>query len=96
MTESGCVKCPVTFCNAEYRGSQCAALRAKAGVDFDPKTNADRIRAMSDEELAMMFTCSPCQGLRCDDAPKTEYGSVDCFQCQMNWLRQPAEGEQYD
>ena len=51
---SGCLKCPVNEfdCDAQYRGSRCAALRAKAGVDFDPKTNADRIRAMSDEELA--------------------------------------------
>ncbi len=51
---SGCLKCPVNEfdCDAQYRGARCAALRAKEGVDFDPKTNADRIRSMSDDELA--------------------------------------------
>lgn len=27
-------------------------MRAKAGVDFDPKTHADSIRGLSDEDLA--------------------------------------------
>lgn len=52
MKGSGCNNCPVKGCTAEYRGSRCAHLRELAGVDTDPKTNADRIRAMSDEELA--------------------------------------------
>ena len=38
----GCEACPVQAqgCGAPYRGSKCAELRAKAGVDWDPKTNA--------------------------------------------------------
>lgn len=41
----GCLKCPVDEfeCDAQYCGSRCAALRAKAGADFDPKTNADQL-----------------------------------------------------
>ena len=54
---SGCINCPVKPCNTVYyRGSTCAAQRAKFGLG-DPLTNADRIRAMSDEELAE-FLCS--------------------------------------
>ncbi|WP_204859702.1 hypothetical protein [Pseudoflavonifractor phocaeensis] len=39
----GCESCPVRVhgCSAPYRGSKCSALRAKAGVDWDPKTNAE-------------------------------------------------------
>lgn len=52
MNGSGCKNCPVKPCETmNYRGSTCAAQRAKLGLG-DPKTNADHIRAMSDEELA--------------------------------------------
>ena len=59
-----------------------------------PKTNADRIRAMSDKELAKMittlgggFSCSKCR----------EIGGGECYtnceeQC-LKWLKQSAEGE---
>lgn len=60
---------------------------------YEPKTNADKIRNMTDEELAKFFfepnqefcrkckyLCSDCDGLYCEEA--------------MNeWLKQPAEGE---
>lgn len=57
-----------------------------------PTINADRIRAMSDEELAIILL-DGCCGSKCDDQPQNEYGSVNCFQCRLKWLRQPAEGE---
>ena len=50
----GCKNCPAyAKCTVTYRGSACAALRGTYGLDSDPEiiTNADRIRAMSDEEL---------------------------------------------
>ena len=50
MNESGCHACPVVKCDATYRGSRCAAYRYKHGLG-DPKTIADLIRSMSDEEL---------------------------------------------
>jgi hypothetical protein len=53
-------------------------------------TNADRIRAMSDEELAKLLL-DGCQGSKCDEQPQNEYGSVNCFECRMKWLQQPAE-----
>lgn len=50
----------------------------------EPPTNADRIRAMSDEELALQF------GANC---PKENRRACDrvCSKCWLEWLRQPAE-----
>ena len=52
-----------------------------------PNTNADRIRAMSDEELAEIIAC-----------PKGLFDRMDCFDdnrdcedCALEWLKQPAE-----
>lgn len=53
-------------------------------------TNADRIRAMSDEELAKLLL-DGCRGSKCEEQPQNEFGSVNCFDCRMKWLKQPAE-----
>ena len=57
------------------------------------KTNADRIRSMSDEELAKLLL-DGCRGSECDKQPHNEYGSVNCFQCRMDWLHQSTEAKQ--
>ena len=49
-----------------------------------PQTNADRIRAMSDEELAEFI--SSCG---CPDHAKSCMAS--CTDCTLKWLKQPAE-----
>ena len=51
MNRSGCKNCPVKPCETLYRGSICLSRRHKLGLG-DPMTNADRIRTMSDEDLA--------------------------------------------
>lgn len=89
-----CKGCPAyAKCTVTYRGSACAALRGTYGIDSDPEivTNADRIRAMSDEELAA-FLANPCQ---CDvdperDGPR-ECGNDLCLKYLRDWLQQPAE-----
>ena len=106
MNGSGCRNCPVKPCHTlHYRGSTCAAQRAKFGLG-DPQTNADRIRAMSDEELADFFfespeieftVCEYCEyfGGHTSDTPcKHDIGR--CFVSAKNeafkkWLKQPAE-----
>lgn len=52
----GCESCPVhnSGCSAAYRGSECAALRAKAGVDYDPMTNAEMLAKLLDEPARYM------------------------------------------
>ena len=51
-----------------------------------PKTNADRIRAMSDEELAEFISNCGCP----DHARSCK---ASCKGCTMEWLKQPAEEE---
>ena len=59
-----------------------------------PATNADRIRSMSDEELAEFID-------RCEmndiDYAKTFCdlcnGQYECDKCRLDWLQQPPKGE---
>lgn len=48
-------------------------------------TNADKIRAMTDEELAMILnpTCPP---IKCPEHPFEEL--LDCYNCWLDWLKQ--------
>ena len=55
-------------------------------IDFEerkPQTNADRIRSMGDDELAKIL------GNKCICPPSNE--CVNCFDCWLEWLKQPAE-----
>ena len=54
-------------------GVSCKIAKAK------PKTNADRIGAMKDEELAKLLCC-------------TGWRMIEQKEC-LEWLQQPAEGE---
>lgn len=57
-----------------------------------PQTNAQKIRAMSDEELAEFI--DRCEMSEIDYA-KTFCdlcnGQYECDQCRLDWLQQPAE-----
>lgn len=76
--------CPAyAKCLAPYRGSRCKATRATYDLG-DPITNADRIRAMTDEELAHVLSHEqddgcPVRGLRCQSS---------CKKCWLDWLKQ--------
>ena len=78
--------------------------RYKATEDFarrlidhaKPQTNADRIRAMSDEELARLLAdeiphgdCYGC-GLDCCHTDKGNFEHA-CQRAWYEWLKQPAE-----
>ena len=93
------------FCTDCWNFDRCNAigrvvdLSVDDGVcrDFDeckPQTNADRIRAMSDYELAQMlatgkgtFTCLKCMEFIDGEC------SMKCDERCLEWLQQPAEGE---
>lgn len=100
MNGSGCKNCPVNPCETmNYRGSTCAAQRAKFGLG-DPQTNADRIRAMSDEELAVFLDDLTCLCVDCNDhdgvnenCPIYKQGCGRYCEPKdlMHWLKQPAE-----
>ena len=55
-----------------------------------PKTNADRIRAMSDEELVKLL--SEFSAYSCIFHDK-DCEFENCVDCVTHWLKQPAEGE---
>lgn len=67
-----------------------------------PSTNADRIRAMDDKELAeFLMDCNPanCQqcafssGWRCDPDREDYSDAEKCTEGRKRWLQQPAEEE---
>lgn len=78
--------------------SECAEFNRK--VDSMPMTNADRIRAMSDEELAKMIAFliekDECFREDIDDCYKCPLCSF-CSNCkpggELEWLKQPVEVE---
>lgn len=94
------MNCTKTDCPAaqqcpkvQYRGSICAALRDEHGLG-DPLTNADKIRQMTDEELADFWPIGICpqnrscfrQGIRYTECPGEEIPS--CTDCWLDWLKQ--------
>ena len=95
MNGSGCKTCPVNTCHTlYYRGSYCAEQRAKLGLG-GPLTNADRIRAMTDEELAAVLAdhekrvaFEVCLSFR---IPSVDYDFEESTNELLNWLKQPAE-----
>lgn len=85
-------------CN-NYRNDWCEIVLDSPDPDivrdcrhFWLKTNADRIRAMTDEELCEFLSqykfCDICEE-GCSDC--TYHG--DCDKRLLDWLQQPAEGE---
>ena len=56
-------------------------------------TNADRIRAMSDEEMAEFIISIPM----CVGEDKDLNCEIDvCKECFLKWLQQPAEEDKHD
>lgn len=65
--------------------------------EIGPVTNADKIRSMTDEELADFI-----QRVQFGDFSNLDYGKTfcdicdgqyECDDCLKSWLKQPAEGE---
>lgn len=70
--------CGYEYCNL----TECPEYEAK------PMTNGDRIRAMTDEELANeMIGCPPDRKVRCQL-------ECECSQCWLGWLQQPVKEDE--
>lgn len=65
---TGCATCPVEKCDAVYRGSRCSVYRDRVGADFDPKTNAEMFRDLSETELRQVLIDYFCQWASCGDS----------------------------
>ena len=86
-----CDRCGEEFFET-YKEWLCKDCMNELGWEYTPKTNADHIRSMTDEELAKILL-DGCRGSKCEDQPENEWGSVNCFQCRMDWLKQPYKKE---
>ena len=87
MNGSGCKTCPgKDECRAQmYRGRMCRDNRAKHGYG-DPFTNGDRVRTMTDEELAN-FLHEEC----CPSEHRDGVCDEDCKNCWLRYLQKTAE-----
>lgn len=68
-------------------------ILADALERYNRKTNADRIRAMTDEELADWLGVY-CNGQTAQEAGKPcVSGMGSCEECWLDWLKQEAEDD---
>ena len=81
-----CIEKAEDHCKSYPRCYGCNAYR-------EP-TNADHIRAMSDDDLNDMFNEIYNAGI--DDAVEYEWGHrTNSFKWTMEWLQQPVKGDDY-
>jgi hypothetical protein len=87
-------------CKFEHDGDCCNSgatqymCKCKQPCDtIIPVTNADRIRAMSDEELAKWidWLFGRCEWCDTDKMATDDCNDVECTPCIVEWLQQPAE-----
>ena len=80
------------ICNrCKYKTTCSASSESDFCLNYEPRplTNADRIRAMTDEELAKLLCV-----MNIDDCPDKahELHCMDkCYECWLDWLRQEAD-----
>lgn len=53
---------------------------------YETETNGDKIRRMTDEELAMCMMCPNDCGLAEIECGKSD--QCDCYQCILKWLKE--------
>lgn len=70
----------------------CDSVPCSLKDEIPKQTNADRIRAMSDEELAIMLMC-PAEYDESFNKNKDCNGEMNknCKECTLNWLQSEAE-----
>ena len=96
------IKCFLNGLEVNYPCSPSCALFGDCVTAFESqkeanvRTNADRIRAMSDEELAKMltvgkgaFACFECREIGDGEC------SMKCDERCLEWLQQPAEEDNH-
>ena len=78
-----------------FDSGKCRKFEVPGYVDYcvlgpcshETPSNADRIRAMSDEELAKFLDDSNSMGCVCP----TKDCEATCIKCIVSWLQQPVE-----
>lgn len=87
----GDTKDPIAI-NADI--TECCLFEPKQPKKPKPLTNADRIRQMTDEELAEMVSMKVCRIVKPDgkDCPKGFYFGK-CDKCVIAWLKQEVQND---
>ena len=67
----------------------------KYAVQVEGTTNADRIRSMTDEEIAELLSrnCPTQEIVQCSKYPVDKDGLRKCDLCWLDWLKQEATNE---
>ena len=94
------IKCLMNGMEVNYPCSHVCALFGDCVTAFEAqkkenvRTNADRIRSMTDDELNDLFHEIYNSGV--DDASSYEWGQrTNSFEWTMEWLQKPAEENDY-
>lgn len=74
-----------------YDECNCKIIEVSLAIVSETKTNADRVRSMSDEELAKFLDMCESRGYE-DSSIATDSGGY-CMD-MLEWLQQPAEDDQ--
>lgn len=73
-------------------GSECDKFNQLVEMEQSAQTNADRIRAMSDKDLAEFINFgAPCNRCVFEGACVNPYDPGRCIAGVMQWLRQPVQ-----
>ena len=89
--------CGMELCDAVDMAISALRQQDVTGKDVgknEPLTNAQKIRAMSDEELAEVLS-APCLGCVVKNCRLHNYGSGGCTIAFLKWLQQPAEEDDH-
>lgn len=87
-----CMEC-TRFKACQALGELTGRLTSCPDFRQKPKTNSDRIRAMTDEELAELLLKAPL----CRAESRVACRSTkSCLECLTEWLQQPAEEGEED
>lgn len=88
----------LTLVNTSALKTVLAALHAQQEAEKnEPLTNADRIRAMSDEELARALTCASAVLFDCFNCEEgiEKCCSLKCDEQCLKWLQQPVKEDDH-
>lgn len=79
-----CETCKYT--NEDGNGTHCRGCIHNAEDHYKPITNADRIRNMTDEELALIIMC-PYDNLPGECTCEEDDSRANCIKCCLEWLQ---------
>lgn len=80
-----CVYCTEDGYCEKYSDEEVTSWCIQGPCEDEKPSNADRIRAMSDEDLAMLLQPG-CPSRVCRDSPPH-----DCYNCWLDWLKEEAK-----